>query len=32
VCGAAFLDQYVEACAEVQPLIAFLTRAVGLTS
>jgi uncharacterized protein (TIGR02453 family) len=30
VCGRDFLDRYVEACAEVEPLVAFLARALGL--
>lgn len=30
VCRATFMDDYVEACCEVEPLIAFLSRALGL--
>jgi uncharacterized protein (TIGR02453 family) len=29
VCGADFLDRYVDACRDVAPLVAFLTRALG---
>ncbi len=29
VCGADFLERYVECCREVAPLVAFLTRALG---
>jgi uncharacterized protein (TIGR02453 family) len=30
VCGADFLDRYVESCVRVAPLVSFLTRALGL--
>ena len=30
VCSRDFIDRYVEACAEVEPLVAFLARALGL--
>lgn len=30
VCGSDYMDRYVEACARVEPLVAFLARAVGL--
>ena len=30
VCGARFFDRYVESCERVTPLVAFLTRALGL--
>lgn len=29
VCGADFLDRYVDACRQVAPLVAFVTRALG---
>jgi uncharacterized protein (TIGR02453 family) len=29
VCGADFLDRYVDGCRQVAPLVAFLTRALG---
>jgi uncharacterized protein (TIGR02453 family) len=30
VCGPHFLDQFIESCRDVAPLVAFLTRAIGL--
>lgn len=32
VCRADFLDRYVETCAQVEPLVAFLARALGLNA
>jgi hypothetical protein len=31
-CATDFMDRYVEACRQVEPLVAFLSRAVGLSS